>query len=65
MYRLAKHKNDLSHLRYSYLLLVFPFLQHFTISDGDFNELDAGNFHQVNNSRLETWCLVRKNNIFL
>lgn len=39
---------------------LFPHLpEHFTISDGDFNELDAGNFHQVKNSRLETWCLVR------
>ncbi|XP_078348913.1 structural maintenance of chromosomes flexible hinge domain-containing protein 1-like [Oculina patagonica] len=39
---------------------LFPHLpEHFTISDGDFNELDAGNFHQVKDSRLETWCLVR------
>lgn len=39
---------------------LFPHLpEHFTISDGDFNELDSGNFHNVKNSRLETWCLVR------
>ncbi|XP_073245527.1 structural maintenance of chromosomes flexible hinge domain-containing protein 1-like [Porites lutea] len=39
---------------------LFPHLpENFTISDGDFNELDSSNFYTVKNSRLETWCLVR------
>lgn len=39
---------------------IFPHLpEDFTISDGDFNELVEGSFHDLKRSRLETWCLVR------